>query len=170
MHYQWYKNDSLLENKTLNTLVLPYLQATDTGGYTCIVKNNWGRDTSETALILLKQNTDKSVYWNFGIYSDSLFEGDTLKLLLDTLYTKTTTDSTTFLFAKKSFNAQFDSSNFIVFNAGVRDSGFYSLPVIVNAGKVADTSTITIKVLPRYCTLTISSDSGSVTVDPQADN
>jgi hypothetical protein len=54
----------------------------------------------------------------------------------------------------------------LTFTAGIRDSGSYSLPVVVSSKQGSDTATIVIMVKPRYCTLSLKADSGVIDVRP----
>ncbi|MCK5137615.1 MAG: T9SS type A sorting domain-containing protein [Bacteroidales bacterium] len=48
--YQWYHQDELLDGETGNSLQLESVLMADTGWYYCVLKNQWGEDTTEAHL------------------------------------------------------------------------------------------------------------------------
>jgi hypothetical protein len=64
--------------------------------------------------------------------------------------------------------AAFRGDSLFTFHVGARDSGVYSIPVVVSSKSGADTAAIIITVQSRYCTLSLSADSGTITVTPTA--
>ena len=53
--YQWYKDDIAIEGATETSLTLNNLQSSDDGGYKCIVTNECGPTTSNTATLTVVQ-------------------------------------------------------------------------------------------------------------------
>ncbi|MBN1577831.1 MAG: immunoglobulin domain-containing protein [Chitinispirillaceae bacterium] len=169
LHFQWIKGDDKRENDTLDTLIIPYFQEGDTGEYYCTVSNAWGSDTSKSATLIVKTFPGKKVFWKFGIYLDSLYESETLKVAIDDYYSVPSDEDPTLTFISSVENAALSGGSLFSFFAGRHDSGIYSLPIILNSESGADTATISVKVLPRYCTLTLKADSGSIEADPEKD-
>lgn len=167
LHFQWFKDDEKLKNDTLDTLIIPYFQAGDTGEYYCTVSNGWGSASSKSATLILKTVSDKNVFWKFGIYPDSLYEGETLNVAIDNHYSVPSDEDPVLSFISPVEQAALSGDSLFSFIAGRHDSGFYSLPVLLKTGSGADTAIISVKVLPRYCTLTLKADSGSIEADPE---
>ena len=168
LSYQWTKNGSLRAGDTAATLHIGNFQAADSGLYRCMVKNNWGSDTSRTMRLTVKERGGKPVFWNFAFYRDTVKEGDTLIIRLDSLYTAPASDTVSFALLEPEARASFAGDSLFTFHAGARDSGSYMIPVSVSSKSGADTGIMAITVMPRYCTLTLVADSGSIVATPSA--
>lgn len=168
LSYQWIKNDSLRAGDTTASFYIGNFQAADSGLYRCIVKNDWGSDTSRSMRLTVKERDGKPVFWNFAFYRDTVREGDTLSIRLDSLYTAPASDTVSFALLEPEDRASFAGDSIFTFYAGARDSGSYMIPVSVSSESVADTGIMAIAVIPRYCTLTLVADSGSIVATPSA--
>ena len=169
LSYQWIKNGSLRAGDTAAKLHIGNFQAADSGLYSCMVKNDWGSDTSRSMRLTVKERSGKPVFWNFAFYRDTVKEGDTLSIRLDSLYTTPASDTVSFALVESERRASFRGDSLFTFYAGARDSGSYLIPVSVSSKSGADTGIMAIAVLPRYCALTLVADSGSIVTKPSAE-
>jgi hypothetical protein len=169
LSYQWMKNGSPLAGDTAAKLHIGNFQAADSGLYRCMVKNNWGSDTSRSIRLTVKERSGKPVFWNFAFYRDTVKEGDTLSIRLDSLYTAPVSDTVSFALVESERRASFRGDSLFTFYAGARDSGSYLIPISVSSKSGADTGIMAIAVTPRYCRLTFNADSGSIVATPSAD-
>ncbi|MBN1600854.1 MAG: immunoglobulin domain-containing protein [Chitinispirillaceae bacterium] len=170
LHYQWYKDNIERSGDTLDTLFFPYIQPADSGAYHCKVWNNWGKDSSTTSSIVVSEGSGKTVYWKFGILKDTVKEGETLSVQVKSLYIVPPGDVGTLTLLNPSSNAQFIGDSLFNFTPAKRDSGLYTIPVIVATRGGADTSQIGITILPRYFTLSLQAVSGTITAQPAGNN
>jgi hypothetical protein len=168
LSYQWTQNGSLRAADTTAQLYIGNFQASDSGLYRCIVKNDWGSDTSRSIKLTVKERSGKPVFWNFAFYRDTVKEGDTLIIRLDSLYTAPASDTVSFALVEPESRASFAGDSIFTFYAGARDSGSYMIPVSVSSKSGADTGVMAITVIPTYCTLKLVSDSGSIVATPAA--
>jgi hypothetical protein len=169
LSYQWIKNGSLIAGDTAAKLHIGNFQAADSGIYRCMVKNDWGSDTSRSMRLTVKERNGKPVFWNFAFYRDTVKEGDTLSIRLDSLYTAPASDTVSFSLVESESRASFAGGSFFTFYAGARDSGSYLIPVSISSKSGADTGIMAITVMPRYCALTLVADSGSIVAKPSAE-
>jgi hypothetical protein len=163
---QWFHNNSPKSGADKETLAFDSVRPSDQGTYFCVATNPWGRDTSVSMLLTVKEVTNKPVFWNFFTHQDTVFEGDSILLRIDSLYTVRTNETIVVEAISASKRISIRGDSLFVFNAGARDSGLYIIPMAVSSNHVFDTATFKILVRPRYCTLTLSPDSGSVIVNP----
>jgi hypothetical protein len=171
LSYHWTKDGLLRTADTLATLHIGNFQAGDTGLYRCIVSNSWGMDTTRPMRLRVKRaDPGKLVFWQFAILRDTLEEGDSIKVRMDSLYHAPAGEATTvsFLNNAASNRAAFIGDSMFTFRSGVRDSGLYALAVVVSSQSGSDTAQVLIKVNARYCSLTLQSDSGSIIITPPA--
>lgn len=166
--FQWMKNSTRLESDTTVQLLIKDFQASDSGYYFCIASNAWGSDTSDTMQLSVKKETDKKVFWHFAVFRDTVGEGDTLRLPVDSLYTAPASDSVSLGMLLPLSQAAFIGDSVFMFRAGARDSGSHPVLAVVSSASGSDTATILITITPRYCTLTLQSDSGSILTNPSA--
>ncbi|MBN2035863.1 MAG: immunoglobulin domain-containing protein [Chitinispirillaceae bacterium] len=166
--YQWMKNGSRLANDTAALLLIRNFQASDSGYYICIASNPWGSASSDTMKLSVKKETDKKVFWHFAVYRDTVAEGDSLRLRIDSLYTAPASDTVSLRMLLTPRQAAFAGDSLFLFRAGARDSGSYPVSAVVSSNSGSDTATIHITVTARYHTLTLQSDSGSIRASPSA--
>jgi hypothetical protein len=167
LRYQWFKDGTTLVKDTLDTLIHSSLTDVDNGEYKCRVFNNWGEEISTPASVLVKVDNSRPVYWKFGTYRDSVTERDTLSVAMKSRCVVPNGSVPVFSLLKPSVNTYFDDDGNFVFIAGKEQNGEYSVAVIVYADNNADTSIISIKVLPRYYQLSCSAEHGTITVKPK---
>ncbi|MBN1128340.1 MAG: immunoglobulin domain-containing protein [Chitinispirillaceae bacterium] len=166
--YIWTKNGSLLPDDTAATFKIGNFQGSDSGVYRCIVSTGWGSDTSRPMRLTVKKQSGKTIYWNFAFYRDTVQEGDSTFIRLDSLYSAPASDTISLGMLETVNQAALRGDSLFVFHAGARDSGSYLIPVRVSSKSGADTAMIVVTVAPRYHTLTLIADSGSITVTPAA--
>ncbi len=169
LNYQWYKNSEKLDGKTGYTYIIPSFLESDTGIYTCKVTNPWGEDESTPAVIVYRQLSGKTTYWNFTTFTDSLHEGETLLISLEKLFTTDGVAPVEMERLALEDKCEFRGDSLFVFHAGTRDSGSYVIPASVISGTSGDTASFIINVKPTWCTITTKSDSGYLTMDPEHD-
>jgi Divergent InlB B-repeat domain len=133
------------------------------------VKKNNERDSLSRTIFIVRKVTSKTVYWKSGVYKYTVYEGDTLSLNTKPLYTVPSGDVATLNILTSSTKAKFIGDSLFVFTPVPRDSGNYTIPVIVSSRTEADTSLFDITVLPRYCTLSVHAESGTVKAQPSLD-
>ncbi|MBN1603037.1 MAG: immunoglobulin domain-containing protein [Chitinispirillaceae bacterium] len=170
LHFQWYKDNRELAGDTLDTLVLPSIQPVDSGIYRCKVWNNWGKDSSTITSVIVNEGSGKTVYWKFGVLRDTVTEGEILSVRVKPLYIVPSGDIGTLTQLNPLPKSSFQGDSLFVFTPGKRDSGNYTIPVVVSTRGGADTSQIIITVLPHYYALSLHAVSGTVTALPAGNN
>jgi hypothetical protein len=166
--YQWEKDGKQLDNATASKLLIGNFQANDTGEYFCIASNIWGIDSSKGARLRVKKETGKPVFWNFAMHHDTVSEGDSIEVRVDSLYTIAANDTASLKTLSNMKQASFRGDSLFIFKAGAKDSGSYWIPVVLATKSGKDTAFFEVMVSSRYCTLTLQADSGSVTAKPSA--
>lgn len=167
LSYQWYKETEELEGDTNSVIIIDQFDSADAGVYRCEVSNSWGDDMSDASVLVHREVEGKIIHWNFNMYVDSMYEGDTLMMSFDSLLTKPSdsTVSINRLGMEEKCNIAGDS--LFVFRAAAGDSGRYVIPVSVLSGTEGDTASLVILVKPKYCIITTQADSGHITLTPQ---
>ena len=167
IHYQWLKNDDKLEDDTLSQLIITGFTLSDTGIYTCVVTSDWGVDTSRPSVLLYREIIGKTVYWNQGNYEDSVHESDSLVINLESLYTNESGEKVTFSALEYNDRCYFSGDSQFVFKSFKGDSGTYTIPVSIKGDHDEDDALFHINVIAKYCTLSVSSENGKITVNPK---
>lgn len=166
MTYSWYKvGDTTVLGTTNPFITAPVTQA-DSGLYYCVIESAWNKTTSSQMVLIVHQIQGKELFWVSSSIVDSVYEGDTLFKNVRNLYTKPEGAAVVLTTTEKSSQYAFVADSVFVFEAGKRDSGDYAIQVKISSGANIDSAVFHIKVLPRYCTLTITADSGTVSVVP----
>ena len=166
IHYQWLKNDDKLEDDTLSQLIITEFTLSDTGVYTCVVTSDWGVDTSKPSVLIYREITGKTVYWNQGNHEDSVHERDSLIINLKDFYTNESQEEVTFSALEYNDRCYFRGDSQFVFKSFKGDSGIYTVPVSIKGDNDEDNASFSINVIATYCTLSVSSENGKITVDP----
>jgi len=170
LHYQWLKNDHKLAGDTLSQLLIAEFTLSDTGVYTCVVTNDWGVDTSKPSVLLYREVTGKTVYWNQGNHENSVNESDSLVINLESLYTNESGEKVTFSALEYNDRCYFSGDSQFVFKSFKGDSGTYTVPVSIKGDDDEDDALFHINVIARYCTLSVSSENGKILVAPLKDS
>lgn len=165
--YLWYHDSTKVSEVNHDKFIIPAFSKVDAGVYFCISTNNWGADTSVSAVLILGDTIKEPATWIVDTLKDSLFEGDSISRSLNGLYTKQTTQSITVSLAGQSSKIVSVNDSLFRFTAGHRDSGDYVFSVVLTDGKNTDILPVFIKVKPRYYSISIAADSGTVTLSPQ---
>lgn len=167
MQYFWFHDSTKITAANSDTLIIPAFDSTRAGVYSCIVRNNWGADSTSAALIS-GDTIHKTAYWTVDTLRDSLSEGDSISILLSELYKKQTTLSTTISIAGQSGKNVSVTDSIFKFKAGHRDSGDYMFTLVMSDNsKNVDILPILVKVKPQYFLISITADSGVVTLSPK---
>ena len=117
-------------------------------------------------IVIVDKPSVKTVFWHFKTHRDTVYEGDSIDLRVDTFYTVPANDTASLKMLLTLKEADFLGDSVFVFHAAMRDSGTYPIPVVVSTKTASDTASISFVVKPRYCTLSLQADSGSIVVNP----
>lgn len=132
-----------------------------------------GVQTSTSSSVVVSAETGKTVYWKFGMLRDTVNEGETALLRIDSLYVAPAGDVGTMSVLYPLPNVQFLGDSLFTFSATLGSSGVYTIPVAVSTRGGADTAQIVITVLrdttPFYVlTLFTEPGTGSIQAQPAA--
>lgn len=155
---------------TLDTITIPRtLSSADTVmvRIKAVLKNKLQLTDSVRLFIIDRPLSNKRVSWRFRNHRDTVLEGDSIALRVDTLYTVPPGDTASLQMLLTIKQAGFRGDSMFFFRAAARDSGTYPIPVVVSTKTMSDTASITVVVKPRYCTIVLPTDTGgSIMVDP----
>jgi hypothetical protein len=165
--FLWYHDSTNVFEGKNDKFIIPAFSNVDAGVYFCIATNSWGADTSASAVLISGDTIKESATWIVDTLRDSLFEGDSISKSLKGLYTRQATQSVTVSLAGQSNKAVSVNDSLFKFTAGHRDSGDYVFSLVLSDSKNNDILPILIKVKPRYYSIFIAADSGTVTLSPQ---
>ncbi len=167
LEYYWFKVGNADTIGKGNPLILKTITSADSGVYYCVIKNEFDTVTSKEIVLVIHETTGKSIYWIQGSFTDSLFEGDSITINLKNRFIKPAAQTVTLAIKQPSQRVSLTGDSLLTFKAAAYDSGTYQIPLSLSSTTETDSTLFNFKVIAKYCSLTVTSDTGSVTATPQ---
>jgi hypothetical protein len=135
IYYQWQKDGINITAASNSVLILPNVQDKDTGEYRCIATNDYGTDTSNTAILTIEFSTP------------TIFTGDTSVLEYQVaIYSVMMQQDHLYEFLVDGGNIIDETENSITVHWGAAGQGFIKLIETSELGCIADTNILRVNI------------------------
>jgi hypothetical protein len=137
IYYQWQKDGIDIPGASDNILMIPHVQPEDAGEYHCIATNDYGTDTSNTALLTVEFATATDIQ---GFSNVTEYQIATYSVEIQTGHN--------YEFIVEGGNKIDGAENFITVHWGAIGQGFVKLMEISELGCYADTNILNVTIGP----------------------
>jgi hypothetical protein len=140
----------------------------DTVWYYYITARNTVGESGKSNIVSTGKNGNP-VFWKIDTLQTALYEGDSLKIPLKSLYSAGD-DTISVSLLQPAFKSAAVNDSALIVRALNRDSSLQMIRILLSTKVNADTLYYLVKIEPRYLVVTIKADSGTLTLTPSLAN
>ncbi|MBN1981578.1 MAG: fibronectin type III domain-containing protein, partial [Chitinivibrionales bacterium] len=144
LSFVWFKNGSILSVPNQSQLLTQRFDFIDEGAYTCIVRNNWGADTTRPDTLV---RSNSSPVWKSEEMACTVKEGDTMALALTTICSDADRDTLHFsiIMAKPGKDTLLQNGIY-QYTPDFKGSKLHTPRIVVSDTRLSDTVTLRISI------------------------